>query len=128
MFLFVACTCLIISMYGGGFATIPAYLSDIFGTRNVGAIHGRLLTAWSVAGILGPALVNGIRERLIDNGVAPSAAYTPTMYLMAGLLLVALVADLLVRPVAARHYIPEDEDEASVAVKADSEAMADANA
>ncbi len=128
LFLFAACTCLIISMYGGGFATIPAYLSDIFGTRNVGAIHGRLLTAWSVAGILGPALVNGIRERLIDNGVAPSQAYNPTMYLMAGLLLVALVADLLVRPVAARNYIPEGEEEAQVKVKADSEAMADANA
>jgi hypothetical protein len=64
----------IISMYGGGFATIPAYLSDVFGTRNVGAIHGRLLTAWSVAGILGPALVNGIRERLIDSGAAPADA------------------------------------------------------
>ena len=91
---------------------------SIFGTRNVGAIHGRLLTAWSVAGILGPALVNGIRERLIDSGVAPSNAYSPTMYLMAGLLLVALVADLLVRPVAARHYLPDGEGEASVSTNA----------
>ena len=118
LYLFVLCTCVIISMYGGGFATIPAYLSDIFGTRNVGAIHGRLLTAWSVAGILGPALINGIRERLIDNGVAPSAAYTPTMYLMAGLLLVALVADMLVRPVDARHYLPEDAGESEASTNA----------
>ncbi len=103
-------TCVIISMYGGGFATIPAYLSDVFGTRNVGAIHGRLLTAWSVAGVLGPLLVNGIRERLIAQGASPADAYTPTMYLMACLLLVALVADLLVKPVAAKHYLPESED------------------
>ncbi len=122
LFLFAACTCLIISMYGGGFATIPAYLSDVFGTRNVGAIHGRLLTAWSVAGLLGPALVNGIRERLIAGGVAPSDAYNPTMYLMAGLLLVALVADLLVRPVAARHYLPEAEDEGAVIAAAQRQA------
>jgi MFS family permease len=110
--LFIACTCLIISMYGGGFATIPAYLSDVFGMRNVGAIHGRLLTAWSVAGILGPLLVNGIRERMLDGGASPVEAYTPSMLLMAGLLLVALVADLFVRPVAEKHYLPEEEDEA----------------
>lgn len=110
LYLFILCTCVIISMYGGGFATIPAYLSDVFGTRNVGAIHGRLLTAWSVAGVLGPLLVNGIRERLIAQGASPADAYTPTMYLMACLLLVALVADLLVKPVAAKHYLPESED------------------
>ena len=128
LYLFVLCTCVIISMYGGGFATIPAYLSDVFGTRNVGAIHGRLLTAWSVAGILGPALVNGIRERLIAGGASPSAAYTPTMYLMAGLLLVALVADLLVRPVAARHYLPESEDEGAAPASAPATAPASAAA
>ncbi len=128
LYLFILATCVIISMYGGGFATIPAYLSDVFGTRNVGAIHGRLLTAWSVAGVLGPLLVNGIRERLIAQGVAPADAYTPTMYLMAGLLLVALVADLLVKPVAAKHYLPEDEDEAvtAAAQQAPAEAVADA--
>ena len=115
LYLFVLATCVIISMYGGGFATIPAYLSDVFGTRNVGAIHGRLLTAWSVAGVLGPLLVNGIRERLIVQGVAPADAYTPTMYLMAGLLVVALVADLLVKPVAAKHYLPEDDGEVAAA-------------
>ncbi len=110
LYLFILATCVIISMYGGGFATIPAYLSDVFGTRNVGAIHGRLLTAWSVAGVLGPLLVNGIRERLIAQGVSPADAYTPTMYLMACLLVVALIADLLVKPVAAKHHLPESAD------------------
>jgi hypothetical protein len=76
------------SMYGGGFATIPAYLSDIFGTQYVGAIHGRLLTAWSAAGIAGPVLINYIRQFQVDRGAAPSSAYNLTMYLMAGLLVV----------------------------------------
>lgn len=110
--LFVIATCVIISMYGGGFASLPAYLSDVFGTCNVGAIHGRVLTAWSLAGVLGPLLVNGIREHLMAKGVAAVDAYTPTMYLMAGLLLVGLAADLLMRAVAARHYLPESEDDA----------------
>src|SRR5258708_239385 len=73
--LFVACFAVILSMYGGGFATIPAYLADVFGATYVGAIHGRLLTAWSTAGILGPALVNYIREFQIGRGVAPADAY-----------------------------------------------------
>jgi MFS family permease len=89
---------IIISMYGGGFATIPAYLRDEFGTSQVGAIHGRLLTAWSAAGIAGPVLVNYIREYQIDHGVAKADAYTATMYIMAALLLVGLVCNLLVRP------------------------------
>jgi MFS family permease len=114
-YLFVVATCVIISMYGGGFATLPAYLSDVFGTHNVGAIHGRVLTAWSLAGVLGPLLVNGIREQLMASGVAAADAYTPTMYLMAGLLVAGLVADLLMRQVAARHYLPESEDDAVAA-------------
>jgi len=101
---FVLCCAIIITMYGGGFATIPAYLRDLFGTMHVGAIHGRLLTAWSVAGILGPLLVNTIRQYEIDQGVAKADAYTLTMHLMAGLLLVGLVADFLVRPVDKKHY------------------------
>ena len=71
-------------MYGGGFATIPAYLADLFGVGNVSAIHGRLLTAWSTAGILGPVLVNYIREFQIGRGVAPADAYTFTMYILVG--------------------------------------------
>ena len=102
--LFVICCVLILTMYGGGFATIPAYLRDMFGTMQVGAIHGRLLTAWSTAGILGPFLVNGIRQYQIDHGVAKADAYTETMYLMAGLLVVGFICNLLVRPVSAEHY------------------------
>ena len=107
--LFVTLFCVIISMYGGGFATIPAYLADMFGTQMVGAIHGRLLTAWSVAGILGPVLVNYINDAQIKAGVAKSAAYDSTMYLLAGLLVVGLLCNLAVRPVAARWFMSEAE-------------------
>ena len=103
--LFVLVTALIISMYGGGFATIPAYLRDLFGTMHLGAIHGRLITAWSMAAVLGPQLVNYVSTYRIERGVARAEAYNMTMYLMAGLLLVGLVCNLLVRPVDARfHY------------------------
>jgi len=95
--LFVLCYAVIMTMYGGGFATIPAYLRDQFGTSHVGAIHGRLLTAWSLAGVAGPVLVNYIREAQINSGVAKADAYTVTMYLMAGLLVVGFVCNLLVR-------------------------------
>jgi MFS family permease len=95
---------IIISMYGGGFAAIPAYLRDLFGTRQVGAIHGRVLTAWSLAGVLGPVLVNYIRQYQIDHGVAPADAYTFTMRLMAGLLAIGLVVNLFVTKVDRRHY------------------------
>jgi MFS family permease len=96
--LFVAACAVIMSMYGGGFATIPAYLRDQFGTVRVGAIHGRLLTAWSLAGVAGPALVNYIREYQIDHGVPPADAYTLTMYLIAGLLVVGFACNWFVRP------------------------------
>jgi hypothetical protein len=86
-------------MYGGGFATIPAYLRDRFGTLQVGAIHGRLLTAWSTAGVLGPVLVNYIREYQIGRGIPKAEAYSVTMYLMAGLLLVGFAANVALRPV-----------------------------
>ena len=101
---FVAVCALILSMYGGGFATIPAYLKDLFGTMQVGAIHGRLLTAWSVAGILGPVLVNYIRQYLKESGAVGVNLYAPTMYLMSGLLVIGLVCNLLVRPVAERFH------------------------
>ncbi|MBO0697398.1 MAG: OFA family MFS transporter [Zavarzinella sp.] len=97
--LFVLGYGVILSMYGGGFATIPAYLRDRFGTLEVGAIHGRLLTAWSAAGIAGPVLVNYIRAYQIDHGVAKADAYSVTMYLMAGLLVIGFVCNLLVRPI-----------------------------
>jgi len=151
---FYAATMLIFTMYGGGFATIPAYLADIFGTRHVGAIHGRLLTAWSAAGVLGPVAINTLRDgaiaRAIDDLVArvdpaafaeafgagigqiealvaaqtvtiaklmeiappgtrdpTSSLYNPTMYLMAGLLAIALVANALMRPVDPGHQMPD---------------------
>jgi MFS family permease len=107
--LFVGCAAVILTMYGGGFATIPAYLLDIFGTQYVGAIHGRLLTAWSAAGVAGPVLVNYIREYRIDRGVPPSEAYNFTMYLMAGLLVLGFFCNLAVRPVAARYYMTDEE-------------------
>jgi MFS family permease len=103
--LFVLSFLLIITMYGGGFATIPAYLRDLYGTVNVGAIHGALLTAWSVAGIAGPVLINYIREYEIHHGVAKADAYSVTMYVMAALLVIGLLCDLAVRPVDARQQV-----------------------
>jgi hypothetical protein len=102
--LFVAAFCIILSMYGGGFATIPAYLRDIFGTMEVGAIHGRLLTAWSVAGVLGPVLITKLREYQIAQGVPKAQAYSVTMYVMCGLLLIGLLCNLSLRPVDPKHH------------------------
>lgn len=107
--LFVAIFCVIMTMYGGGFATIPAYLADMFGTQMVGAIHGRLLTAWSVAGILGPVLVNYINDYQIKAGVPKSEAYDTTMYVLAGLLVGGFICNLLVRPVAEKWFMTDAE-------------------
>lgn len=104
---FVLLYALILSMYGGGFATIPAYLSDMFGTRYVGAIHGRLLTAWSLAGVLGPVIVNYMRDYQIAHGVAKAAAYNSTMYVMAALLLLGFICNALVKPVHERFVTQE---------------------
>jgi MFS family permease len=103
--LFVLAYAIILSMYGGGFATIPAYLRDLFGTVNVGAIHGVLLTAWSAAGVVGPVLVNYIREYQITHGVPKADAYSVTMYVMAGLLVIGFVCNSLVQPLDERHYV-----------------------
>ncbi|HTH64844.1 MAG TPA: OFA family MFS transporter [Gemmatimonadales bacterium] len=105
--LFVAIFCVILTMYGGGFATIPAYLADLFGTQHVGAIHGRLLTAWSVAGVLGPVVVNYLRDYQLGRGVPAADAYSTTMYILAALLVVGFWANLMVRPVADRHFMTE---------------------
>jgi MFS family permease len=107
--LFVAALCVIVSMYGGGFATVPAYLADMFGTEFVGAIHGRILTAWSTAGIFGPFVVNTIREAQIANGVPRAQVYDFTMYVLAGLLVVGLVCNALVGPVAKKWHMSEAE-------------------
>jgi len=102
--LFVITAAIVISMYGGGFATIPAYLRDMFGTANVSAIHGRLLTAWSVAGVAGPVLVNYMRKYQLEHGVAPTNAYSFVLYVMAGLLVIGFISNLLVRPVNAKYF------------------------
>lgn len=107
--LFVAIFCVIVSMYGGGFATIPAYLADMFGTRFVAAIHGRILTAWSTAGILGPVLVNYIREYQIESGMPTTQVYNTTMYILAGLLVLGLLCNVLVKPVDEKHFMTEEE-------------------
>ena len=103
--LFVGFCCIILSMYGGAFATVPAYLADVFGTQFVGAIHGRLLTAWSTAGVLGPVLVSFISQRALQAGVAKTNVYDQTLYVMAGLLAVGFVANLLIRPLSQRWFM-----------------------
>jgi MFS family permease len=110
--LFVASFCVLVSMYGGGFATIPAYLADMFGTQMVGAIHGRLLTAWSTAGVLGPVLVTNMCEFQRAKGVPTAHTYDLVMYILAGLLVLGFISNLLVRPVHAKHHMTEEEQNA----------------
>ncbi|HEX4583572.1 MAG TPA: OFA family MFS transporter [Burkholderiaceae bacterium] len=107
--LFVGAFCIILSMYGGGFSTVPAYLADIFGTRMVGAIHGRLLTAWSAAGIFGPVIVNYLREYQLAHGVPRAQVYDITMYVLCGLLVLGFLCNLLVRPVHDKHFMTDTE-------------------
>jgi MFS family permease len=117
--LFVGFFCVALSMYGGGFATVPAYLADLFGTRMVGAIHGRLLTAWSTAGVLGPVLVNYVRDYQIDHGVARAQAYSLTMFILAALLAGGFICNLLIKPVDPANYMTPEQiaaaDEAETA-------------
>ena len=105
--LFVAMICVALSMYGGGFSTVPAYLADVFGTQFVGAIHGRLLTAWSTAGVIGPLVINYIRESQIAAGVPRAQVYDRTLFILAGFLAVGFVANLLIRPVADRWHMAD---------------------
>jgi MFS family permease len=107
--LFVAAACIILSMYGGGFSTVPAYLADIFGTQFVGAIHGRLLTAWSTAGIVGPVVVNYMREYQLGLGIPREQVYNQTMYILVGMLAIGLLCNLLVRPLADKWFMTDDE-------------------
>ena len=103
--LFVTFMCVILSMYGGGFATVPAYLADMFGTQYVGAIHGRLLTAWSTAGVIGPLVITQIPEYQIRGGVPRDQAYQTTLYILAGFLVVGFICNLLIRPVSERWFM-----------------------
>ena len=105
VFGFVSVACLLLSMYGGGFATIPAYLKDLFGGYNVSAIHGRLLTAWSTAGIVGPLIVNGILDHYVAKGIPKQQAYPVILHIMSGLLVVGLIANLLVKPVDQKYWM-----------------------
>ncbi len=107
--MFVAAVCIILSMYGGGFATIPAYLADLFGTQMVGAIHGRLLTAWATAGIIGPVVVNYMREYQIGLGIPRDQVYNQTMYILVGFLVIGLICNLAVRPLAAKWFMTPEE-------------------
>jgi MFS family permease len=106
---FVGAVCIILSMYGGGFATVPAYLADLFGTQMVGAIHGRLLTAWSAAGILGPVVVNYMRDYQLGLGIPREQVYNQTMYILVGFLVVGFIANMLVKPVAAKWFMTDEE-------------------
>jgi MFS family permease len=107
--LFVLGFGIILSMYGGGFSTVPAYLADMFGTQFVGAIHGRLLTAWSTAGIIGPVVVNYIREFQLAAGVPRDQLYNTTMYILCAMLVAGLICNYLVKPVNPKWYMNEAE-------------------
>ncbi|MEK6228484.1 MAG: MFS transporter, partial [Actinomycetota bacterium] len=103
--LFLAVTIVILSFYGGGFATIPAYLKDLFGGHEVGAIHGRLLTAWSAAGVAGPLIVNSIADSQAAAGKQGADLYELSLFIMVGVLVVGFIANLLVRPVSERFHL-----------------------
>lgn len=108
---FVCALCVIISMYGGGFATIPAYLADVFGSQMVGAIHGRLLTAWSAAGISGPVLVNYLREYQLAQGVEPARIYDITLLALTGLLIIGFICNQLVRPIPQKYAMTAEQQQ-----------------
>jgi MFS family permease len=120
--LFVSAFCVILSMYGGGFATVPAYLADMFGTQFVGAIHGRLLTAWSTAGIIGPVVVNYLREFQLAAGVPRDKLYDSTMYVLCAMLAAGLICNFLIKPVNSKWYMSEAEVKRLQAASAKSEA------
>ena len=107
--LFILVFCVIASMYGGGFATVPAYLADTFGTRFVGAIHGRILTAWSTAGLLGPYIVTTMRDQRIAAGLPRDQVYEPIYWVLAGLLVLAFLLNLFIRPVHSRFHMTEED-------------------
>ncbi|MEU2789707.1 OFA family MFS transporter [Streptomyces sp. NPDC007100] len=115
--LFIACAAVLLSFYGGGFATVPAYLADLFGTYQVGAIHGRLLTAWSTAGVLGPLIVNAVADARRSAGHTGPELYTTSFFIMIGLLVVGFAANELVRPVHPRHHEPPPAGDRAAAPK-----------
>lgn len=106
LLLFVLMSVVILSFYGGGFSTVPAYLKDLFGGLQVGAIHGRLLTAWSAAGIAGPLIVSGIQDLQSSRGAEGADLYLLSLYIMVGVLVVGFLANLMVKPVDPRFHEP----------------------
>ncbi|WP_116076852.1 OFA family MFS transporter [Asanoa ferruginea] len=112
--LFVLLAGVILSFYGGGFATVPAYLRDLFGTYQVGAIHGRLLTAWSAAGVAGPLIINGFLDAQGKPGTLTADAYRPALFTMVGVLAIGFIANLLIRPVPERYHEPGDAGQPAV--------------
>ena len=102
--IFVVLALGIISFYGGGFATVPAYLKDLFGTLEVGAVHGRLLTAWAAAGVAGPLIVNKFLDAAGEPGDLVASDYYPALITMCVVLAVGFVANLLIRPVDEKHF------------------------
>jgi MFS family permease len=107
--LFVISFGIILSMYGGGFATVPAYLADIFGTQMVGAIHGRLITAWSAAGIFGPVIVNYLREYQLAKGMPHADVYTSITYTLAGLLVLGFICNFFIKPLNPKYYMTDEQ-------------------
>jgi MFS family permease len=126
--LFVLAFCVILSMYGGGFSTVPAYLADLFGTQMVGAIHGRLLTAWSAAGIFGPVIVNYVREYQLDHGVPRAQVYDITAYILCGLLVIGFICNWLIKPVDEKYYMSDAELEAERKLAHESSMRSEASA
>jgi MFS family permease len=118
---FVVLTAGILSFYGGGFATVPAYLRDVFGTYQVGAIHGRLLTAWSMAGVAGPLIINRILDAKGKPGELVASDYRPALFIMVGILAIGFIANLLIRPVAKRHHEEAHSDAFAEAREAEAE-------
>ncbi|MGH9598011.1 MAG: MFS transporter, partial [Edaphobacter sp.] len=114
--LFVGIAALVISMYGGGFSTIPAYLKDLFGGHHVSAIHGRILTAWSAAGIIGPLIVNGILDHYVKNKMPKEDAYPLILHIMCGLLVVGFLANLMVRAVDQKYWLKNKNAAAAEAI------------
>jgi len=109
LILFILATFVILSFYGGGFATIPAYLKDIFGSMQVGAIHGRLLTAWSAAGIAGALIINTVLENRREAGASGLGMYQLSLFIMVGVLAVGFIANALMRPVDSKYHATGEE-------------------
>ncbi|MEO8660380.1 MAG: OFA family MFS transporter [Bryobacteraceae bacterium] len=96
----------IFTIYGGGFATIPAFLADMFGPNNVGAIHGALLTSWSAAAIVGPVIITYLSDEAksgLAANASKAAAYDLPLRILAVLLVIGFLLTIAVRPLKSRY-------------------------